>query len=210
MPSLYTFDDRLSGNSVAPAFNVTQSADGNTTDQPRMRPRNCRTSLLILLRLFALLLAFAVTPTMTFAQKSDSDRDREKANDLTGAWLLTVGDGVLVVQNYMKDGNLLSSSQGESGPLPTLGTAGHGVWKKTGAKTFESTFVTIVYEQDTTLDGILTINSTGTLNDSGDKLQGNSIGVFRAHPNGNVLQTIHAPFSAQRIPVGFTGSFTGS
>jgi hypothetical protein len=87
----------------------------STQTTRRMRPLDCATFFPVLCRLLALLLAFTVAPTMVLAQEWDHDRDQERghANDPTGAWLLTLGpSGNLVVQNFFKDGNLVSSAQG--------------------------------------------------------------------------------------------------
>jgi hypothetical protein len=174
-----------------PTVNSTQTIQ-------RVRPWDYSASLLVLFRLFALLVAFAVSSTVALAE--EGHHGQSQVHDLTGAWLLTLGSGTLVVQNFFHDGNLVSSAQGESGPLPALGTAGHGVWEKTGAKTFASTFVGIVYNDDGTLIGTLTLSQTGALNDSGDAFDGMAVGRLFG-PNGNLLQTLQATFHAVRIVV---------
>jgi hypothetical protein len=63
-----------------------------------MRPHDAP-SFPVLCRLLALLLAFAVTPTIVFAQEWDQNRDNEQghANDPTGAWLIRNSEGQFIL-----------------------------------------------------------------------------------------------------------------
>ena len=59
----------------------------------------------ILCRLLALLLAFAVGPTVVFAQEWDQDKDHEHhhANDPTGAWLIRNSEGQFILTVFHKE-----------------------------------------------------------------------------------------------------------
>jgi hypothetical protein len=113
-----------------------------STQTPQgMRSWDCGTSLLILCRLLALLMALVAAPTVVFAQ--EGDHDQSKANDPTGAWLVKssggdVGPEVAVLVTYHKDGTAAADVQGDvtGFPDPIFSSPEHGVWKKTGAKTF--------------------------------------------------------------------------
>ncbi|MGA8480726.1 MAG: hypothetical protein WB696_22415 [Chthoniobacterales bacterium] len=90
MPSFSNLEDRRGGKSLTvSSIQTTQ----------RVRPRDCASSSPVFCRLFALLLAFAVTPTIVFAQEWDQDRDNEQghANDPTGAWLIRNSEGQFIL-----------------------------------------------------------------------------------------------------------------
>jgi hypothetical protein len=169
-----------------------------------MRAWDRATPFHVFCRLFALLL-LALTPMVVLANGGDHEQGNGK--DVTGAWLITVGSGpgkFLVLLSFMEDGNLITSAQGENAALtgnPSLSTAGHGVWHKSGAKTFVSTAVLILYDEKGALTGTLKVTQVGALNDSGNVISGNSVGLIK-DPDGNVVQTDFVTFEGRRISVG--------
>lgn len=132
-----------------------------------------------LIRVLALLLAFAVAPPMLRAQVLDP----------TGAWLIkwyfSLGvpfeEGILVLNVFHQGGTLTGDVQGESAfdphatikpksPLNVISSPQSGVWKAGPGNTFEATFWVIAYEVQTKPPGsplfqLSKVHYTGSLID---------------------------------------------
>ena len=104
-----------------------------------------------LIRLLALLLALAMTAPVLLAEDWDHDRDRDhepgKANDLTGVWLQQFNPGHLPLLTFNFGGTASFDIQGDVLFTPVQ-TPEHGLWKRTGARTFIATFLDIEYNRD--------------------------------------------------------------
>jgi hypothetical protein len=153
----------------------------------------------VLCRLLALLMALVAAPTVVFAQ--EGDHDQSKANDPTGAWLVKssggdVGPEVAVLVTYHKDGTAAADVQGDvtGFPDPIFSSPEHGVWKKTGAKTFTATFVSLLYNRDNSLFGYVKVRLNAVLSQFGDQYDGAAIDTI-TDPNGNVLFSGQAPMN---------------
>ena len=108
-------------------------------------------SFLALCRLFAL----AIAPPVLQAQDWDHLNVRAKIHDPTGAWLIRNDSegSPFILTVFHEGGTLTGDVQGESAflagsppPLNVINSPESGVWKKTGAKTFAVTFLTIEYQ----------------------------------------------------------------
>jgi hypothetical protein len=130
-----------------------------------------------LIRLFALLLAFAVPASVLLAEDGDHDNDRDHGrfvDPIVGSWIVhvtvTSPEGVPPFDNltaFFADGTTLSSE-------PVEGT-GYGVWKRVALRTYSSKFLTIVPPNfgnvpagsiDTLIGGPILLNAQG------DELEG--------------------------------------
>jgi hypothetical protein len=193
MPSFSNLDDRRGGKSL-----TVRSI------QPthRMRPRNAVPLFPVICRLFALLLALAVAPTVAFA--AEGAHENGHINDLTGAWIVTntaLGDGggvFLAVNTFTSDGGWVGSVQGEGACCP-IGTPGFGVWEKTGPKTFALTFASVFYDQFGSLVATGKGRQTLTLTSS-DQFVGKAKFVGTA-PNGTVAFSGESTLVGQRVKV---------
>jgi hypothetical protein len=176
MPSFSNLDDCRGGKSltVKPVQTIQ-----------RMRLRDCAPSFPLLCRLLALLLAFAVAPTIVLAGEGGND------NDLTGSWFvkntLVVPGGptpppFFALSTFTKDGNFI-------GDTPSIvshpTTPGFGVWQRTGARTFALTFRSIESDSDGNAIGFILVRQTITLNHSGDKWDGTAVLVERDPNTGD-------------------------
>jgi len=159
---------------------------------PKLNNRNCGKILTVT---SVLLLAFAVAAPVLRAQDWDQINGRDKVHDRTGAWLTTFGGQQFSLITFQKGGTVLEDIQGEGafdpasvnppGNVQTLPQ--HGVWQKTGWKTFKGTLVAIEAGND-----IKTFSSkffrfdklqfTGKLSESGDQ-QSRLPAGHRWHPH---------------------------
>jgi len=148
-----------------------------------------------------ILVAILVALSMTAAANGQAKR----AKDLTGAWQYSAGGapgtdlppfiGLMV---FARDGVMIESTQGEVNP--PAATPGYGAWKKTGPRTYATTFLHIWYRPDNTLIGILKVRQAITLDESGDQFDG--AGSFAVtDPDGNVIFSGQAMSHGQRIVV---------
>ena len=107
-----------------------------------------------LLWLLALFLAVAVAPPVLQAQDWDQINGRDKVHDPTGAWLITAGGDQFTLITFHRGGTVTEDIQGEyafdpasvNPPTPPGNiqtSAQHGVWQKTGRKTFAASLVAI-------------------------------------------------------------------
>jgi hypothetical protein len=101
---------------------------------------------------------------------------RDKSNDPTGAWIVTDtsagSDGQPnVVATFLNDGTTSGDARGDvtGFPVPIFVSPEHGVWKKTGHRTFSATFVALEYNHDNTLFAIVEVDGNFRLDASGDQ-----------------------------------------
>jgi len=106
-----------------------------------------------------LLLALAVATPVLQAQDWDQIYGRDKVHDPTGAWLITAGNQQFSLITFQRGGTVVEDFQGESAfdpasvnpptrPGDIQTSPQHGVWQKTGWKTFAATLVAIQAEND--------------------------------------------------------------
>jgi hypothetical protein len=136
----------------------------------QMQEPNPGKSFTVLCRL--LLLALAVFPAIAAAQESDNGRDH--GTDPIGAWLVTDEgtDGQpSVLATFHKDGTASGDVRGDvtGFPEPIFFSHEHGLWKKTGARTFTATFVALEYNRDNSLFAIFEVDANFRLDASGDQ-----------------------------------------
>jgi hypothetical protein len=156
-----------------------------------------------------LFLAFAVVTPVLHAQDWDQINGRDKVHDPTGAWLITAvlqqipaGEQQFGLITFHKGGTVTQDFQGESAfdpaavnppqsPNNVQTSPQHGVWQKTGWKTFAATLVAIEAGVDVT-KGLSTLfrfdkaQYTGKLSESGDQIDLTL--VFSAYDiNGNQI-----------------------
>jgi hypothetical protein len=141
-------------------------------------------------QLLALLLAFAVAAPTLFAQEADHLNGRDKDHDPTGAWLVTdTGAGSdgqpSVLATFHEDGTTAGDVRGDvtGVPEPIFVSPEHGVWKKTGHRTFSGTFIALEYNRDNSLFAILEVDANFRLYPSGDQYDAN-YSVTETPPNG--------------------------
>jgi hypothetical protein len=143
-----------------------------------------------LIRLLPLLMALLAAPTVVFAQQGDNEQG--KANDPTGAWLVTdTGAGSdgqpSVLATFHKDGTTSADVRGDvtGFPVAIFVSPEHGVWKKTGARTFTGTFIALEYNRDNSLFAIFEVDANFRLDASGDQYDSNFV-AYETLPNGQV------------------------
>jgi hypothetical protein len=133
-----------------------------------------------------LLLALVSAAPLLKAQDWDQINGRDKVHDPTGAWLITAGNEQFSLITFQKGGTVLEDFQGESAFDPTAvnppmrpdnvqTSPQHGVWQKTGWKTFAATLVAIQAGVDTsikasTLFRFDKLQLAGRLSESGDQM----------------------------------------
>jgi hypothetical protein len=169
-------------------------------------PLDSTTSIRVLCRLATLFLALAVGPTVVFAQEWDRDHG-DKANDPTGAWIVTDtsagSDGQpSVLATFHKDGTTSGDVRGDvtGFPEPIFASPEHGVWKKTGGRTFTATFVSLEYNRDNSLYAIFKVQANFRLYASGNQYDANYV-ASETKPDGKV--TLFPPGTSHgvRIPL---------
>jgi hypothetical protein len=157
----------------------------------RIGPQPCGMALPILSRLLVLLVALAAAPTVVFAQQGANEQ--RKANDPTGAWLVTDTSGPgsdgqpSVLATFHKDGTTSADVRGDvtGFPVPIFVSPEHGVWKKTGDRTFTGTFIALEYNRDSSLFAIFEVDANFQLDASGDQYDSNFVAT-ETLPNGQV------------------------
>ncbi len=148
-----------------------------------------------LLPVWPLLAVFAVSLTAGLGR---AQSNAEQVNDLTGAWLLKVTltapapNEFRALATFTKDGNFIATAQGD-GPA-------HGVWVKTGARTFVVSFATINWQADGSLFGILKVNLTLTLDEKSDQLTG-QLQAQLVDPSGNIIVSLQGTVTGERIRI---------
>jgi len=152
------------------------------------------------------------------AQDWDQINGRDKVHDPTGAWLITAGGDQFTIITFHRGGTVTEDIQGESAfdpasvnppkPLGDIQTLPqHGVWQKTGWKTFAATLVTIQAENDAQHFIAIffrfdKVQYTGKLSESGDQMDLTL--VFSAYDiNGNQIIAPTPPlnFKGVRVPL---------
>ena len=147
-----------------------------------------------LIRLLALLLALAVTAPVLLAE--DGGQELGNANDLTGVWTQTYVDlGSLVLATFNEGGTASADQQGDIVFAPVQSHE-HGLWRKTGPRTFIASFAVMEYNREPvgSLFGTAILQARYTLYPSGDQYDGlvlitetltngtvNTIGPLRPH-----------------------------
>jgi hypothetical protein len=175
-----------------------------------------------LIRLFALLLALAVSTPVLLAQDWDHDHlnGRDKVHDPTGAWLIRndAEGSPFILTVFHKGGTLTGDLQGEGAfdpaatkpPLPPLNVINSpesGVWQKTGWKTFAVTFLTIEYQVDppnATFYQFDKVQFTGFLNESGDRMEITEAVITNFNSKGQLIgepNKISSKAHGVRIPL---------
>jgi hypothetical protein len=171
-----------------------------------------------LIRLLALVLALAVSTPMLFAQDWDHLNGRDKVHDPTGAWLITAGGDQFTLITFHSGGTVTEDIQGESAFDPASAnppkspgnvqtSPQHGVWQKTGWKTFAATLVAIQAGVDaehfiSPFFRLDKVQCTGKLSESGD--QADLTFVFSGYDqNGNQTIAPSPPtnFKGVRVPL---------
>jgi hypothetical protein len=143
-----------------------------------------------LIRLLALLLAFAVAAPVLLAEDGDHDNDRDLGrfvDPIVGSWIVhvTVNNPPpsLNVDNlsaFLAEGIIINSD-------PTEGTS-CGVWKKMGPSTYFVKFI-----QNNPDKTVTTISGPTILNAEGDQQQG----TFQGKVTDSTGTTVFAQFSGQ-------------
>jgi hypothetical protein len=134
----------------------------------------------------ALLLALTSAAPLLKAQDWDQINGRDKVHDPTGAWLITAGNQQFNLITFQRGGTVIEDIQGESAfdpasvnpPTPPgdiITSPQHGVWQKTGWKTFAATLVAIQAENDAEhfiakFFRFDKLQFTGKLSESGDQM----------------------------------------
>jgi len=165
-----------------------------------------------------LFLAFAAFTPMLQAQDWDQINGRDKVHDPTGAWLITAGNEQFALITFHRGGTVTEDVQGESAfdpaavnppnpPFNVQTSPQHGVWQKTGWKTFAATLVAIQAGVDTSIEASTLFRFdkfqyTGKLSESGDQIDLTL--VFSAYDvNGNQILGPLPPlnFKGVRVPL---------
>jgi len=136
-------------------------------------------------------MTLAAGPTVAVAQGGDNEQG--KGNDPTGAWIVTDtvtdtspgSDGLpTVLATFHKDGTTSGDVRGDV-PDGVFSSPSHGVWKKTGARTFTATFISLFYNRDNSLFAIFEVDANFRLDASGDQYDAKYV-VSETLPNGQV------------------------
>ena len=166
-----------------------------------MRPQ-VAASFPVLWRLIALLIAFAVAPTVAFAQGRDHDHNRvHVADSIVGSWVVQVfpnSPGPPPLKNLFtctEDGSAINTD-------PTFGT-GHGIWQKLAPRTFAVKFLILVppgFDPPYPLESIITVSSESlTLNLQGDEITGPFKTVITHPITGEQLLSFDGTVTLSRI-----------
>jgi hypothetical protein len=101
---------------------------------------------------------------------------RDKANEPSGAWLVTDtsagSDGQPnVLATFHEDGTTSGDVRGDvtGFPEPIFASPEHGVWKRTGHRTFSATFIALEYNHDNSLFATFEVDANFRLDASGDQ-----------------------------------------
>lgn len=148
------------------------------------------------------LLAIAVcgTPAAAFAQAAPDCKGPE------GSWLYTVtipGYTFQGIETYSAGGGYTEADQLSFTPL-AVASAGHGVWKSTGERTFLLTYRNLTFDGFSTGNptGTLKVRQTTTLDKSGNSYTGSGDYTYYS-PTGVAETSISGTFTitATRIVV---------
>jgi hypothetical protein len=177
---------KTSNTGPVPTFYLGRCNDKNPTGQERIPPRNYFRPLLLLSRLLLLLLTLGFAPTLTLA-----GQERPFFSDPTGVWITT--DGLVILNTFHSDGTFSGDVQGESAFVPGNENPGfqitspdHGLWQRTGARTFAGTSFALEYNDDGSFYAIFKFKFTGVLNGPGDQMDLTSSGG-NFDLNGNLI-----------------------
>ena len=97
---------------------------------------------------------------------------------LIGSWLETVTfppeirPPIKALSTFHEDGTITISDQGSvttAGPMPGVFTAGHGVWKHLGRRTFAYTSLELISDLSGNLVGYLKVRGTLIVSESGNE-----------------------------------------
>lgn len=131
---------------------------------------------LIARRIIWLMVAAALLTGIALAQ-TGADVKQEKSQDLTGGWKTTITPPVeagapafKLLFTFTEDGNLLATGTG--GDFPALGNPCHGVWTKTGDRTFALTYLCLDFDSSLQFTGTDKIRGTVTINRNTGQLSG--------------------------------------
>jgi hypothetical protein len=122
-----------------------------------------------LMQLLALILLLAASTPMLLADDPETFEPGH-AHDLQGVWLQQNLGGHMALLTFNFGGTASFDIQGDALFTPVQ-TPEHGLWKRTGARTFIATFLDIEYNRDDqqSLYGIVKSEWGITLNPSGDQ-----------------------------------------
>ena len=127
-------------------------------------------------RVFWIMAAAALLVGVALAQ-TGADVKQEKSQNLTGAWKTTItpppesgAPPFKLLVTFNEDGNLLAT--GTAGDFPALGNPCHGVWAKTGDRTFALTYLCLDFDSTLQSTGSDKIRGTLTINRTTGQLSG--------------------------------------
>jgi hypothetical protein len=166
----------------------------NMTDQVKVNRRQLLKGAAVLTALVAL--AVLGSPTSALAQT---------AQGLEGSWAYTVtipnpGGSPLVflgIETYSAGGGYVEADQLSFSP-GSLATAGHGVWKSTGANKFLLTYINLTYDANGNPTGSSKVRQTTKL--EGNRYSGSGDYAYY-DVNGNVVLSGTFTITATRILV---------
>jgi len=164
-----------------------------------------------------LLLALAVATPVLQAQDWDQIYGRDKVHDPTGAWLITAGNQQFSLITFQRGGTVVEDIQGESAfdpasvnpPTPPgdiQTSPQHGVWQKTGWKTFAATLVAIQAENDaknfiSKFFRFDKLQLTGRLSESGDQMDVTFFVTFFDAAGNKIGEDGSVTFKGVRVPL---------
>jgi hypothetical protein len=164
-----------------------------------------------------LLLALASAAPLLKAQDWDQINGRDKVHDPTGAWLITAGGDQFTLITFHRGGTVTEDIQGESAfdpasvnpPTPPgdiQTSPQHGVWQKTGWKTFAATFVAIEAGNDA--EHFISVffrfdkgQLTGRLSESGDQMDVTFVFTFFDAAGNKIGEGGSVNFKGVRVPL---------
>jgi hypothetical protein len=145
-----------------------------------------------LFQLSALILALAASTPVLLAD--DPEHEPGNVHDLQGVWLQKPDLGHLALLTFNFGGTASFDIQGDVLFTPVQ-TPEHGLWKRTGARTFIATFLDIEYNRDAeqSLYGTVKVEFGITLYPSGDQYDATGF-AQETLANGQVIN--YGPISA--------------
>ena len=180
----------------------------------KLNNRNCGKMLTVT---SVLLLALAVATPVLQAQDWDQIYGRDKVHDPTGAWLITAGNQQFSLITFQRGGTVVEDIQGESAfdpasvnpPTPPgdiQTSPQHGVWQKTGWKTFAATLVAIQAENDaknfiSKFFRFDKLQLTGRLSESGDQMDVTFFVTFFDAAGNKIGEDGSVTFKGVRVPL---------
>jgi hypothetical protein len=150
---------------------------GQLNNMRSLQPRTMKgMQRLIARRIFWVMIAAVLLAGIALAQ-TGADVKQEKSQDLTGAWKTAITpppeSGVppfKLLFTFTEDGNLLAT--GTAGDFPALGNPCHGVWTRTGDRTFALTYLCFDSDASLQFTGTDKIRGTVTINRTTGQLSG--------------------------------------